>query len=314
MLASQSNVVPTLASQPLPRHVRHLLTSVLKNASVDLERSVGAAITDFEQVVVRELERASFGAALDRWKLVLTTIERARPDIVRNFLANLEAELANLQQPQVVRGQLQTRYQAGDVLALVDDHEIEETSALTDAATRAELQNSLPLFLLGQRFGVLAGRPAFDAETLPIGPQGLCRSIRHAVERLGLDVDVRLMFYRSFERQVMPHYGALVDVINTDLAHRVASVTEHRRVGLGLQAAQHFLQVGGTDHPRRFASFAQAVGMQLAQQLAPARHQRMQDGHAVFNGRSSSGCVRRGRADRGFIVVCAAARLAAGRQ
>lgn len=225
MLASQSNVLPTLASQPLPRHVRHLLKSALKNASVDLERSVGAAITDFEQLVVRELERASFGAALDRWKLVLTIIERARPDIVRNFLANLEAELANLQQPQVVRGQLQTRYQAGDVLALVDDHEIEETSALTDAATRAELQNSLPLFLLGQRFGVLAGRPAFDAETLPIGPQGLCRSIRHAVERLGLDVDVRLMFYRSFERQVMPHYGALVDVINTDLAR--SGVLEH---------------------------------------------------------------------------------------
>ena len=75
---------------------------------------------------------------------------------------------------------------------------------LTDAASRAELQHSLQLFLLGQRFGVLAGRPAFDVETLPVGPQALCRSIRRAAERLGLEVQVRLLLYRSFERQVMP--------------------------------------------------------------------------------------------------------------
>ena len=218
VIASQSHALPTLASQPLPRHVRHLLTSILKIAAVDLERAINATVTDFEQMVIRQVERASFGATADHLRTVLSSIERSRQDIVLNFMASVEGELASLQQPHVVRGQLQTRYQAGDVLALVDDQEIEETSALTDAATRAELQNSLPLFLLGQRFGVLAGRPAFDAETVPVGPQGLCRSFRHAVEKLGLDVDARLMFYRSFERQVMPRYGALVEVVNAELA------------------------------------------------------------------------------------------------
>lgn len=216
--ASQSHALPTLALQPLPRHVRHLLTSILTIASVDLERTINATVTDFEQMLIRQVERASFGATADHLRSVLSSIERARQDTVRDFMAAVEGELASLQQPHVVRGQLQTRYQAGDELALVNDQEIEETSALTEAATRAELQNSLPLFLLGQRFGVLAGRPAFDAETVPIGPQGLCRSIRHAVEKLGLDVDARLMFYRSFERQVMPSYGALVEVVNAELS------------------------------------------------------------------------------------------------
>ena len=111
----------------------------------------------------------------------------------------------------VVRGQMTTRFRRADEMSLVNDQEIEETSALTDAATRAELQNSLPLFLLGQRFGVLAGRPAFDAETLPVGPQALCRSIRRAVERIDLDVSVRLLLYRAFERQVMRDFGSLVE-------------------------------------------------------------------------------------------------------
>ena len=215
--ASQSSALPTLASQPLPRHVRFLLDGIFKIASVDLERAIHATVTDFEQMLIRQLG-GSVGATAEHQRSLLSSIERARQDTVRNFMAALEGELASLQQPHVVRGHLQTRYQAGDLLALVDDQEIEETSALTEAATRAELQNSLPVFLLGQRFGVLAGRPAFDAETVPIGPQSLCRSIRYAVEKLTLEVDARLIFYRSFERQVMPRYGALVEVVNIELA------------------------------------------------------------------------------------------------
>ena len=129
----------------------------------------------------------------------------SRAELLPHFLNSLEAELANAAGPAGrARPAADALSAAATRLALVNDQEIEETSALTDAATRAELQNSLPLFLLGQRFGVLAGRPAFDAETLPIGPQALCRSIRRAVERLELDVEVRLLFYRAFERQVMP--------------------------------------------------------------------------------------------------------------
>ena len=145
-------------------------------------------------------------------------LERSRQDVTLHFMNALEAELACLQEPQIVRGHLQTRYRAGDEMALVNDLEIEETSVLTDAASRAELQHSLQLFLLGQRFGVLAGRPAFDVETLPVGPQALCRSIRRAAEKLGLEVQVRLLLYRSFERQVMPAYGGLVEKINASLA------------------------------------------------------------------------------------------------
>ena len=218
VFANQSQVLPTLASHPLPHHVRDLLMSTLKIASGDLERGLSEAIKDFEQQLYRQIDQTAGGGARERLQQDLATVERSRSDLLLHFLNALEAELANLQEPQIMRGQLQTRYRAGDELALVNDQEIEETSALTDAASRAELQNSLPLFLLGQRFGVLAGRPAFDAETLPVGPQALCRSIRRATERLGLDVQVRILFYRAFERQVMPVFGSLVEVINDDLA------------------------------------------------------------------------------------------------
>lgn len=218
VLTSHSHVLPALSTQTLPRHVRELLRGVLKLVSDELERGLNASIRDFEQHLHRQVDRLMDKAVRERWLTAQDTLVRSRPELLAHFLGALEAELASLHEPQIIRGHLQTRYRPGGELALVNDVEIEETSALTDAATRAELQNSLQLFLLGQRFGVLAGRPAFDVETLPVGPQALCRSIRYAHERLGLDNTIRVMFYRSFERQVMPTYGTLVETINIDLA------------------------------------------------------------------------------------------------
>jgi hypothetical protein len=210
--------MPTLALQPLPRHVRDLLQLVLKIASTSLENNVILAIRDLESQLLVQIERTSEGVERQRLRESLVQVEGSRSVLTSQFLASVEAELALLQSPVVMRGQMTSRPRRADEMRLVGDNEIEETSALTDAATRAELQNSLPLFLLGQRFGVLAGRPAFDAETLPVGPQALCRSIRRAVEHIDLNMDVRLLMYRAFERSVMRDYKALVEQLNSDLA------------------------------------------------------------------------------------------------
>jgi hypothetical protein len=214
---SQPPVLPTLALQPLPRHVRDLLQLVLKLCVNSLEPNVIVTIRELEQQLLRQMETVD-GATRHRMREALVSVEGARSSLVANFLHALEAELALLQSPVVVRGQMTTSFRRADEMSLVNDHEIEEASALTDAATRAELANSLPLFLLGQRFGVLAGRPAFDGETLPVGPQALCRSIRRAVERIDLDVSVRLQLYRCFEREVMRDYTSLIEQLNADLA------------------------------------------------------------------------------------------------
>jgi hypothetical protein len=95
---------------------------------------------------------------------------------------------------------------------------MDEVSVLTEMANRAELRNSLPLYLLGQRFGVLAGRPALDAEHLPLGPPALCRMLRSAVDGLELVDEHRMMVVRIFERQVMPLYGSMIEAVNTYLA------------------------------------------------------------------------------------------------
>jgi hypothetical protein len=67
---------------------------------------------------------------------------------------------------------------------------------------------------------VIAGKPAMDAEALPIGPQALCRMVRSAADCLDLSEEHRLIFFRTFDRQVMPMYGHLVESINSYLAKK----------------------------------------------------------------------------------------------
>jgi hypothetical protein len=210
--------LPTIAQQPLPRRVRDLLGGVLRVITNELERAVATTVREFEQQLMRQSDSHAERTGAMRWDSIQERVGQARSDIVLQFMNALEAEMACLHDPQIHRGHLQARHHALGEMALVNDLEIEETSALTDSANRAELQNSLALFLLGQRFGVLAGRPAFDVETLPVGPQAMCRSVRHAIQRLDLDVEARLLMFRAFDRNVMVLYGRLVEAINDELS------------------------------------------------------------------------------------------------
>lgn len=211
---SQSHPLSTLASRQLPRRVRDLLEGILEFASDELERVIVTALNEFEQQLFKFAEQSRNNTAQHRWLEAQRLVKRTRHDLVPRFLVSLEAELAELREPQIVRGHMKSRSRSADELSLVDELEIDETSLLTEISNRAELRNSLSLYLLGQRFGVLAGRPGFDAESLPIGPQALCRIIRGAADCLELDNEHRLTFFRAFDRQLLPIYGSLVDAVN----------------------------------------------------------------------------------------------------
>lgn len=208
---------PTLASRPLPERVRSLLGGILEYASDELERVLVSTLNEFEQQLFKYAEQARSNIVQTRWLEAQRLVKRTRPDLVPRFLILLEAELACIKDPAGQRAAVGGFRSSGE-LSLVENVELDEATVLTEISGRAEVRNSLPLYLLGQRFGVLAGKPAFDAENLPIGPQALCRMIRQASECLELGAEHRLLLFRTFERHLMPVYGSFVENVNTYLA------------------------------------------------------------------------------------------------
>ncbi len=209
---------PTLASRPLPERVRGLLGGILEYASDEIERTLVSMLNEFEQQLFKYAEQARSNLVQTRWLEAQRLVKRTRPDLVPRFLIALEAELACIKDPpgprSIIGGPRITRGE----LSLVENLDLDETTVLAEIAGRAEVRNSLPLYLLGQRFGVLAGKPAFDSENLPIGPQALCRMIRQASVCLELSGEHRQLLFRTFERHLMPIYGGFVESVNTYLS------------------------------------------------------------------------------------------------
>ncbi|KFN41981.1 DUF1631 domain-containing protein [Arenimonas metalli] len=202
----------------MPERVRGLLGGILEYSSDEIERTLVSTLNEFEQQLFKFAEQARSNIVQTRWLEAQRLVKRTRPDLVPRFLIALEAELACIKDPpgakSITGGFRLTR----DELSLVENLDLDEATVLSEIASRAEVRNSLPLYLLGQRFGVLAGKPAFDAENLPIGPQALCRMLRQAADCLELAGEHRSLLFRTFERHLMPLYGGFIESVNTYLS------------------------------------------------------------------------------------------------
>ena len=222
--APEPSAPQTLATAVLPRRVRKVLEHLLSTVSDELERHLTAMLAEFEQQLFRLADHARNPGAESVHLQTLRTLRLTRADLVPRFMAGLEASLARIARaPTPLPGQpaatttssLQLQAQH---LSLLDDRELDEETVLQDIAVRQESRAGLTLHLLGQRLGVLAGAPAFDADRIPLGPRALCTIMRDAAQALQLSVEARLLMYRIFDRRVMSQYAPMVEMLNLALA------------------------------------------------------------------------------------------------
>ncbi|MBW3549381.1 MAG: DUF1631 domain-containing protein [Proteobacteria bacterium] len=212
----------TLASAVLPRRVHAALEHIHALVSEALERQLDGMFTEFEQQLFRRAEQASDPALQAGQFETLRKVRQRRARLAPVFLKSLEASLAQIRAPAALAGAPAAGGEKLKVdfsrLRLLEDDEVSEESLVRSIGTRHESRAGLPLMLLGQRFGVLAGAPAFDAERLPLGPHALARALLQASEVLEIDLDVRLVLLQCFDQHVMCNYAQLVETINALLA------------------------------------------------------------------------------------------------
>jgi Protein of unknown function (DUF1631) len=209
----------TLASAGLPRRVRRTLERALAMFSEELERNLSTTVTEFEEELFRLADRVGTTSGTTDYMHTLRIVRLNRHDLVPRFMQVVETGLAGIRKP--VTFSALSRPTTAPIamvnfrnLSLVDESVMDEGAVLHAIASRQESRANLVLHLLGQRFGVLAGAPAFDSERIPLGPQALCRAIRHATESVQLDHGARLLFYRIFDRRVMVQCQGLAEKLD----------------------------------------------------------------------------------------------------
>jgi hypothetical protein len=208
-----------LATAGLPRRVRKALEQALALVSMELDHSLGTLLTEFEQELFRLADLARNPGTESGYMQTLRTFRMNRADLVPQFMLELEASLAALRSPASAAKPVASAPAAGfQTLSLVEDTVMDEDTVLREVASRQEGRANLALHLLGQRFGVLAGAPAFDAERIPLGPQSLCRAMRNAARTLQISHDARLLLYRLFDRHVMAKYARVLEQLDARMS------------------------------------------------------------------------------------------------
>ena len=211
----------TIASAPLlPPRVRRILTTFFAHVSTDLGERINLMLLEFEQQLFKSAERARSNEKQAEQFANLHAMRKSRSDLLPMFLAGLEAELASIRDLRQKPLETHVRIEF-QTLTLVEDAEMDQDIVLREIARRHDARTHTPLYLMGQRFGVLAGSPAFDAAQLPIGPQALCRILRAAVgAAFEIDLDSQLVLYKSFDQKVMAEYTGWIEVLNDLLARQ----------------------------------------------------------------------------------------------
>ncbi|MFC5593376.1 DUF1631 domain-containing protein [Lysobacter niastensis] len=212
-------VRPTLATAAMPRRVRRVLEHLYALVSDEMARQLERMLGEFEQQLFRQADHARNPAQQSLHFETLRIVRLNRADLVPHYLMGLEAALTRVREPLSMPEQYDSRtLPTFRDLRLVEDSELDEGAVLRGIAARHSSRANLGLHLLGQRFGVLGGAPAFDADRLPVGPYSLCRILGEAGQTLQIGLEPRLLLFRTFDRHVLNGYAQLVDTMNALLA------------------------------------------------------------------------------------------------
>lgn len=101
-----------------------------------------------------------------------------------------------------------------DSLSLIDQVDLEESLAITGMI--AKIKNRYPHHLnaLEQRFQVLMHVDELVIDQIPVGPTAICNSFADPLKSLDVELTVKLIIYKLFDKHVLRNLDALLDETN----------------------------------------------------------------------------------------------------
>ncbi len=213
-------VLASLACRPdLPVRVHGALVGLQKRTAAYFDNAIARTIDELERELFKLAEQSGSNVAQQTCFEGLRRLKLGRAGVAPLFLQHTESQLAQMrsapEKVPVVSERSTVNVAPG--LELVGVAAQDEELAILEAAGKAEVRNSQSLYALARRAGVLGAAPAWPNETLPLGPAQIVRAFHHALQRLDLELDQRILAYRIFDRTAMLAVGTFYEGLNAYL-------------------------------------------------------------------------------------------------
>ena len=269
--------------------VRGLATKRLHALATNMFENIDDALFDLA-------EKAENNAAQTQFFDGMREVRKKRAIVERTFLGQVARDLADFSagRTRAPNADGAARPLANIELSLVGENELEESLAITSMIGKNEQRLARALFAVNQRLSVICGGTKMDDASNPVGPAALAAAFRQAMRELTVEVRVKLIIYKLFDRYVLAGIDELYDDINNELA--AAGV---------LPQLRHEISTRRSDAPAPIGPATTAVAPPQAAASAPvtdvAAAEFMQSLHALFSARRDSASVVMGAATAGPV-------------
>ena len=216
-MGDQRDIV-SLANSGLPPRVREVAQQLLQTTRTELSDRIQMMLQHLESDLFKQAERARSPAAQVDLLKAVQTLKAHEAQFQPDYFALLENELARLRTGapanlDTLRGKNALPSSQWTVDEAMPETET-EAAQLRDLATPLESTTNLSLYLLGQRFGVLAGAPAYAPAQICLGPRTLIQLAGEVAQRHFKDRIPASTVQSHFAQEVLGDYVGYIERIN----------------------------------------------------------------------------------------------------
>ena len=203
---------PSDAQSPArPRALPLVLQSIRSRAKSDLAELLNNLFNNADDALFELADRASSNQEQNRYFDCMRELRLQRQSIQQLYLENLVDGF----NPQADSASNTPEEPEQDTeLSLLKNDELEVSVALSGMVSKATSQFSLAVMQLTKRMAHCYPEIKITERNNPVGPNLLARHIVQATECLDVDIQVRIIFLKLFERYVLEHLGRFYESAN----------------------------------------------------------------------------------------------------
>lgn len=206
-MQNDANVVPLNKSATEPSQTSFAgrvpagLVAVRDKVAVQLRHAMQALFDNADDTLFEMADRAGNNAEQSAYFEAMRDLRLKRKGIERGFLQKLFESFANLSQYDIGRASALDTV-SYDNLTLVQNDELEESVALDAMVAKVMSRDGVALTHLTTRINTLVSKKVED-KTNPLGPRLLCEDFLEACRGLGVEIKVKLIILKLFEKYVL---------------------------------------------------------------------------------------------------------------
>ncbi|MEQ8483606.1 MAG: DUF1631 domain-containing protein [Pseudomonadales bacterium] len=217
---TQSKVVPLKREGNRTQALPPIVNSIRQQARKQLLVLLRDLLDSTDDALFEMADRSHNDADHHLYFDSMRQIRLHRSDIQTLFVEDLNAGFESVfhPRPEACVDQPELVADDADAMSLLNNDELEVSVAISGIVSKVTSQFSLPIMELTRRFDHLAKHGTVNERRNPLGPQAISECFAAAIGGLEIDIRIRIILLKLFERHVMQKMGPIYDEANRLLA------------------------------------------------------------------------------------------------